>query len=162
MSSEQLAPETEVVNGLVVLYVRPWVSAASYSHDDDPATQAVATNGIVSTAEPDTLKPVTEMLVSVEFTFPPADELPTDRMSHPAGADSVKDPSVLEDGVIEKEKDPFVPPGFTPTTVVRVAFALGAAADADGASRIAATAITMRTTVTRVARTLLRFIFRSF
>jgi hypothetical protein len=131
-----------------------------YVHEDDPATHAVAVNESVSTADPERLKPVTEMLPAVKVTFPPAEELPTDLMSHPAGAESVNRSNVLDDGVIENENDPFVPPGLTPP--VSVAVAVGAAADAEGAIRIATPAITIRTTVARMVRKRLCFIFRSF
>jgi hypothetical protein len=62
--------------------------------------------------------------------------------------------------VIENENDPVVPPA--PTLPVRVAVAVGAEADAAGTIRIATPAITMRTTVARMVRKRLCFIFRSF
>jgi len=114
---------------------------------------------IVSTAEPETLSPVTVMLLSVWLGSPPAEELSTDLMSHPAGAESVNRSNVLDDGVMENVNVPFVPP--EPTLPARVAVAVGAAADAAGAIKIATPASTIRTTVARMVRKRLGFIFRS-
>jgi hypothetical protein len=127
-----------------------------YDHVYDWATHAVAAK--LTDAEPDelTLRPLTEMVLPFEEIVP-AD---VESISHPAGAVTVKEASVRDDGVTENVKFPSTPAVVTPP--VSVAVALGAEASACGAIRIATPAITMRTTVARMVRKRLCFIFRSF
>jgi len=76
---------------------------------------------------------------------------------HPTGAVTVKEPSVLDEGETENVNEPSVPPGPTPPVeLVKLAVALGAAANACGAITTASVATT---TTTRVARMVLRVCF---